>query len=88
MASNDSLSLSEAVQLFPAPRVAFDLRRYLAQEERRVQRALRAAVNVGARKGGFRNLTADDRVAMVCEWVEEALDARAARLAGMAPRLD
>lgn len=82
MASNDSLSLSTAVQLFPTPRTPFDLRSYLAQEERRVQRALRAAINVGARSGGFRHLTPDQRMEKVWEWIEEALDARAARLAG------
>lgn len=82
MASNDSLSLSTAVQLFPTPHVPFDLRSYLAQEERRVQRALRAAINVAARSGGFRQLTPDQRIEKVWGWVEEALDARAARLAG------
>jgi hypothetical protein len=75
-------------QLFPRWHARFDLALYLEQEQRRVERAMKAARNVGEQHDWFVALPASERLAKVWEWVDEALEARAARLYGQPPASD
>lgn len=58
----------------------FDLSTFAAQEQRRIERLVRAAYGVGGTHAWFRALPRNEQEVKVQEWVDEALHARLVRL--------